>query len=456
MATPKTPEDWNQLLRGFCKSLSPYALGKRSTQSIAEIVFRELFGVDYIVKLKNGKLLQSKDVLVCEGEPSVPGSVKVIGFVRKELDGLLEDIEDLKTNPLKKLNVEESLDIFIKLVARRKANSRIILVKPLEKPDKFEELMDILYSLKAPDGEESFKKRIRNYLFNIQKAKIKGTWKTVIEANNELQKKVGSAFSILTWGGAYRTARELYGKIPVLLGPCPLKHADYVEVARSGKVLKFRATGSVFLANQEGGADAIKIEGRLYKAEFLVMFMLWGLFLYGQSKFRDMKTIPGFGLGGLANITEIRKLNDIITTNTDLERPTYEFHQTFPFVSKHFIIPNCYIETISIEDKLPLKDTLKYTILLRTYEKPTKVTWLQDNKTGSRVSGFKNKTLSAKICEYSLNAGWRFLNYMGWLIDDQEWKIGSAMQEGALDTYYDVDWTSLSSVVYLNMIGAVT
>ena len=45
---------------------------------------------------------------------------------------------------------------------------------------------------------------------------------------------------------------------------------------------------------------------------------------------------------------------------------------------------------------------------------------------------------------------------MGWMIDDQEWKIGSAMEEGALDTYYDVDWTSLSSMVYLNLMGAAT
>ena len=456
MAAPKTPDDFNTILRGFCKTVSPYPLSLRSTQSYMEELFIELFGQAHVVNILNGKLLTSKDTLVFEDSPTSVVGVKVKGFTEEQFNSFVQDIEDLQKDPMLKLKVKESQEVFLKLVAQRKVQSRSILIEPLEEDIKLGQLMDSLYSLNPSEGVESLIKRIKNYVFHIKKAKIKGAWKTVIEVNDKLQEKVGSAFSILTWGGAYRTARELYGKIPVLLGPCPLKHADYVEVARSGKILKFRATGSVFLANQEGGADAIKIEGRLYKAEFLVMFMLWGLFLYGQSKFKDMNTIPGFGLGGLANIREIRKLNDIITTNTDLERPTYEFHQTFPFVSKHFIIPNCYIETISIEDKLPLKDTLRYTILLRTYEKPTEVTWLENKKTGSRISGFKNKTLSAKICEYSLNAGWRMLNYFGWLIDDQEWKIGSAMQEGALDTYYDVDWTSLSSVIYLNMIGAVT
>jgi len=249
----------------------------------------------------------------------------------------------------------------------------------------------------------------------------------------------------------FSKVRKMFGKIPLLLGPVPLKHVDYVEIARSGKILKFRATGSVFLAKQEGGADAIKIEGTMYKAEFLVMFLLWGLFIYGQSKFRDIADLPG--LTEAQNVFEVRKLNDLIMTDSTLEKPSYEFHQTFPFVSRHFIIPNCFIETISIEDKLPLKDVLKYSILLRTYDKPKQVSWIEKEK-GKKLYGIKNKSTSAKICEASLNATWRMLNASGWLIDETEWKIGSAMNEGVLDTYYDVDWSTIASVTYLNLMGA--
>ncbi len=457
MAAPKTPDEFNTLMRGFCKTVSPYPLSLRSTQSYMEEVFIEVFGQAHVLNIMNGKLLTSKNTLVFEDSPASAVGVKVKGYTISQWDALTKDIEDLQKDPSLSLKVKESQHVFLKLVAERKAKSRAILIA-LQAQDNatLNAIGNLFYSFETPQGSKGFVQRIRNYIDQITKAKIKGTWKTVIEAKDELTQKVGSSLSMLMWGGIYQVANQLWGKIPVLLGPCPLKHADYIEIARSGKILKFRATGSVFLASQEGGADAIKIEGTLYKAEFAVMFILWGLFLYGQSKFKDMNTIPGFGIAGVTSATTIRKLNDLITTNTDLERPTYEFHQTFPFVNKHFIIPNCYIETISIEDKLPLKDTLKYTILLRTYEKPTEVTWLEDKKSGSRISGFKNKTLSAKICEYSLNAGWRMLNYSGWLIDDQEWKIGSAMDEGVTDTYYDVDWTCVASVVYLNIVGAVT
>jgi len=251
----------------------------------------------------------------------------------------------------------------------------------------------------------------------------------------------------------------LFGKLPVILGPVPIKHADYVEVARSGKVLKFRATGSIFLAQQEGGTDAIKIEGKMYKNEAYTIFpMLWGLFLYGQSRFKELESLNPSVLGDL---NKVRKMNDLLVTNTNFEKPSYEFHYTFPFVSRHFIIPHCYIETISIEDKLPFKDTLQYSILLRTYEKPKEaVKFVLKDKhqepTGEAMYGFGKKSLSAEICDFSLNAGWRMMNYLGWTVNEQEWKIGSATEEGALDTYYDIDWSTLASASYLTLMGAIT
>jgi len=119
-------------------------------------------------------------------------------------------------------------------------------------------------------------------------------------------------------------------------------------------------------------------------------------------------------------------------------------------------------ETYEIKENAEFIDNITYGIRISRsseipYEKPTEVTWMENpKKSGNKLYGFKNKSLSAKICEYSLNAGWRFLHYNGWLVDEQEWKIGSAMEEDALDTYYDVDWSSLTTVAYLNMVGAVT
>jgi len=450
----KTVSDFNLLFRQFAKTVSLKPLYMRSIQSYTENVFRAIFGDEYVESIANNVLLGSQDVIIFEDTPPGTPGVKAIGFKKEQFDSITKDILDLQKDPTLKLSVQESQDLWIKLIGDRMARNKAINIEELKTEE--EVIKNFFYSLSTPEGFSKLLKRIKNFIYEIKLAKFKGAWKTIVQAKDKLSHRYGSSFSILTWAGIYGTARSLWGKIPILLGPCPLKHINYIEVARSGKVLKFRATGSVFLALQEGGADAIRIEGVLYKAEFpFIMFMLWGLFLYGQSKFREIESIPS--ISQTADPTIIRKLNDIIMSNTDLERPTYEFHQTFPLVSRHFIIPNCFIETISIEDKLPLKDTLKYSVLIRTYEKPTEVTWMPDPKKGANnVYGFKNKTMMAKVCEYSLNAGWRLLNYSGWMIDGQEWKIRSAMEEGALDTYYDVDWSSLASVVYLNLIGAVT
>ena len=93
--------------------------------------------------------------------------------------------------------------------------------------------------------------------------------------------------------------------------------------------------------------------------------------------------------------------------------------------------------------------------MLRTYEKPTEVSFMENEK-GKRLYGISNKTKMSKICEYSLNAAWRIFNASGWLLDEQEWKIGSATEEGVLDTYYDVDLSSLATISYLNLMGIAT
>ena len=42
MAAPKTPDEFNTLMRGFAKTVSPYPLSIRSTQSYVEEVFIEV------------------------------------------------------------------------------------------------------------------------------------------------------------------------------------------------------------------------------------------------------------------------------------------------------------------------------------------------------------------------------------------------------------------------------
>jgi len=474
----KTLAEFNQFITKIYQTVLPVGINNlhvREYTSFKYPIWDVIFGKGVFGTGQPPKELTLEEAFIFEDSPIGTSGTgqKAVGFRQAEFERALADVESLNTdddfqadlaqlyanNPEYRNALKRAMDRIIGIFAKRKAQSMVLLAQ--EDAAELEQLAldlegsyDPVYNLIIPPTPASRYERFRKWasdkVHGINKANINKAYKTVIQIKDEIEKVVGSSFSIVAWAGIYSGVRKMFGKIPLLLGPVPLKHVDYVEIARSGKILKFRATGSVFLAKQEGGADAIKIEGTMYKAEFIVMFLLWALFAYGQSKFRDMEDLPG--LVPAQNVFEVRKLNDLIMTDTTLEKPSYEFHQTFPFVSKHFIIPNCFIETISIEDKLPLKDVLKYSILLRTYDKPKEVSHVEGKK-GKVLYGIKNKTTLAKVCEYSLNATWRMLNANGWLINEDEWKIGSASNEGVLDTYYDVDWSTIASVAYLNLMG---
>jgi len=254
---------------------------------------------------------------------------------------------------------------------------------------------------------------------------------------------------------------------PVILGPVPLKHIDEIEVARSGKILKFRATGSVFLAGQPGAKDSIIIRGVLSKWEIYELLWLWTLFVFGQSKvqafndkmFGGFKTSSLTYMDKLGDFSKIRKLSDVSKIEEDLVDKTYEYHATFPIVTRHFIIPNCYIETFSFEEKLPLKDTLQYTILLRTYEHHDSFSLYQnmdeDNKlTGTGYYGLNpNKTSLQSTLEFGTNILWRSLGASGMWVENNEWKLGDARSPGKLDTYYNVGYESIASALLMGVSG---
>ena len=462
-----TLKQFNDVLGKVFKSVLPELTRTVDFNSLKRLVFDEFFGVGWQT-FGYGKQLISLDDIISEDTPLGTPGVKTVGlreaFFKNYLDAMLE----LEKDPAFKEEMSDPdyrkaiLNVYnrlIKMAVSRKAACKTLIIeeheaqlkKEIEIAEKDTAIWDLIF---PTPSITKFTRSIKNYFATHKLAHDEGRYKKVIDFKDKIEKSVGNSLSIAGWAAAFSGVRKLFGKIPILLGPVPLKHVDYVEIARSGKILKFRATGTVFLARQEGGADAIKIEGIMYKAEFTTMFLLWGLFIYGQSKFRDMEGIPGIEKLDIGKIGEVRKLNDLLMMNTSKEKPSYEFHQTFPFVNRHFIIPNCYIETISIEDKLPLKDVLQYSILLRTYDKPKEVNWVE--KKGSALFGIKNKSGWAKIAEYSLNASWRYFNASGWLLDEQEWKIGSATKHGVLDTYYDIDWSALATVTYLNLMGAAT
>ncbi len=243
--------------------------------------------------------------------------------------------------------------------------------------------------------------------------------------------------------------------VPCTISGLPLRHVQEIEVARSGRILKFRATGSVFLAQQEGGEDAIRIEGLLARSEIVFILILWALFLYGQGKVKEIDKIVE--LVGNPGLMAIRAKNvDITTFNATTELPSYTHHVTFPLVTRHIVIPNVYIETMSFEEKVVFgKDIIGYSLLLRTYRKPTGFEMYSQSPTMNFLAPKGDKFLSMyKVVEFFANMAWRFINSNGIFIQEREWKIGGDTAQSD-DVYYNINAGDVATSAVLGLIGVL-
>jgi len=239
--------------------------------------------------------------------------------------------------------------------------------------------------------------------------------------------------------------------IACVVGVIPLRHIQEIEIARSGKILKFRATGSVFLANQEGGLDAIRVEGYLVRGEIVTLIALLALQYFSTGK---RKEITPDMLENIYSLEDLRKALTASNINPLMEKPSYVYHNTFPFVSKHVIIPNAYIETISFEEKVVFgKDVIAYSILMRTYTKPTSFV-LYDHSESSWFYGMMEtkQTKTLRMIEFFVNAARRFVQSQNVIFNEQEWKI-KYNQAGMDDVYYEIDGLDLAISVVLGVIG---
>ncbi len=300
-------------------------------------------------------------------------------------------------------------------------------------------------------------KTIKDYLKNLNPTDIikeMAKYTTAISLF-ELYNKIGLPTTVLRNTGLGDNLMISDIKTPCVLSVIPLVHVREIEVARSGKILKFRATGSVFLANQEGGLDAVRIKSYLYRDEIIWLIAYWYLFSYGQSQTKEITTpadVPFLDADGRINL---RKLNDIVSYNSKTSKPSYEFHRTFPFITKNIIIPNVYIETASFEAKVENGlDCVECDFLLRTYRKPTGFEIYRTKNFG--FAGLKREDLKFyKVIEAGTNLAWRMANAEGFVSNEKSWRISSETA-GRDDVYYDIDPKELIAYSALSLFGVVS
>jgi hypothetical protein len=306
---------------------------------------------------------------------------------------------------------------------------------------------------------DSVKKQIQDYIADAKQNLKYLDFKTILMSAVPTLGTV-AMMNTLEASGILRRTPELTRSHACLVGLVPLQHIREIEVARSGQVLKFRATGSVFLAKQKGeGKDAVRISGKFYREEIIILTFLLLLYEYGAANVGDIDLTTNLQP---FDLQAIRKLNNILTVNTDKVKPSVEQHNTFPFVSRHVIIPNCYIETLSFEERIENGiSVINYDILLRTFNKQKSFkVWNSDDDNTKYVATIYNENLRFhKMFEYGINAVWRYLQSEHFVVNTGYWKVGVTTSTYgsplAKDVYYNVDALDVVGTFAMGAMGFV-
>lgn len=293
--------------------------------------------------------------------------------------------------------------------------------------------------------------KIKNYLSEKVKIFTENEWVREI-SRYALSISLFQTFNIISTLVPREYILGLGYKTPCLVACLPLRHVKLIEVARSGKVLKFRSDGSTFLAQQHGSEDAIKVEFLMLKTEIWMLLVLWMLFEYGSGNESeiDLAKAPK-----LKTLNDLRQINNIFKIDSDVKKASHEFHNTFPLITNNVIIPNVYLETVSFEENVNFgKDVLRCSLMFRTYRKPRQ---FFEGKIESSLYGYTNNndTKMYEVIEFSANLAYRFAKAMNALIVSNNWTIRpkSIFDQENDDVYYNIGIEDIASTVVMSLAG---
>lgn len=175
-----------------------------------------------------------------------------------------------------------------------------------------------------------------------------------------------------------------------VLGGIPLGSVDELSHALSSRILKYRATGGVFLAHQGGGEQSLRITAKAFgKNRYQLLTMLDFLFLYGQAQKvdllqSDLRSAAYIGTYGRQLERESFQDYEEDIARDELPDPTTnpweefyeasidsgmsERHLTFPIVTQNKIYMNMFIETWEYTEAIENGiDVLEINLFLRKY-----------------------------------------------------------------------------------------
>ena len=171
----------------------------------------------------------------------------------------------------------------------------------------------------------------------------------------------------------YYFSNDKYIKPSAVVGGIPVGTVEELSHALSDRVVKYRATGGVFLAHQDGGNQSLRIVLKAWgpnRYQFLNMLDM--IFLYGQGKIIDLfETEEHFSKIELDTNTfkKVDPWHDFNKYNIDEGRE--EFHLTIPIITRNRVYTSMYLETYDTVETIEKgRSSLTISLFLRKYIPP--------------------------------------------------------------------------------------
>lgn len=253
-----------------------------------------------------------------------------------------------------------------------------------------------------------------------------------LKGNNSLKMDIANIYSNVV-STTYSLYRYYFGnpkktKPAAVIAGIPLATVTEVSHALSDRILKFRATGGIFLAHQEGGETTLRIQGKAVgPGRYAFLSIMDLLFFYGSAKnidlFEDVIQNPA-----AVDYTDIDRTTEPWRKfdREALDQGKAEKHLTFPVITRSKIYTNMYIETWDFAESVEFgMNIINFSIFFRKYvpHYPHIYTKVLDEKNDKELTYYKededNNTVKSlryldMIADISLSASmymYRFFQF---------------------------------------------
>jgi len=263
-----------------------------------------------------------------------------------------------------------------------------------------------------------------------------------------------------TFSRYYQLNKKRIKPAAVLAG-IPLGTVEELSSALSDRILKYRATGGIFLAHQDGGNESLRIICKAWgKDRYMFLILLDFLFLYGQSKSLDMfskiESNPFNDVATVMTKQQLKETAKVINPWTrfreeNVDEGREEYHMTFPIVTKNRVFSSMYLETYDIVESVNKgMNMLTITLFLRKYRPPypLQLATVQTLNPKTKVFDTTYWYRSEKIMGESINTKFNTLRWNDSLLDFGLSLIVAAHKYAMLMKYSIYNWDQMIALSF--------